>query len=467
MHRAPAALLVLASAHACHDVTDLPPPIAVMPARSALLLFVRDSQIVEVFAGDPGPSSWPSFTFSGGTGLELYALFYGCSLDALGLTPGWQELAVAPADGLPLPSPREALRAELERSDPARWEAVDSLPPHFRSLRFPRALRADNCARFGVRLLALPNTLSLAGTFAIALGPREALVGTSTGTFFRVSPESAVQITNVSTRTPHLAAFREDDGTIWLFGGNGRVARGDLERGFSRVETTSSARGRSELHVDGSHGGEPRELFLVTDQTSFDRYHDGAWTSLINLRIGLFDSPGVVRLGPDEALVIGLARSKVNHYRAGTLTEERLVPPADRAVTTAIAIVPSLGPVVGTFAGLGGGTGRYFVRKEGGWQQLPGTVGNLGARVIVPFRRGFLAGIGDGVFVEYDPESGFCEPQETTPNGTRRLLRMDGELMAVSMSEGHLMEGQPVTASFITPLLPDAECSGRSWWEEQ
>ncbi|MCC7382275.1 MAG: hypothetical protein IT384_10620 [Deltaproteobacteria bacterium] len=443
---------------ACHATLDLPVPGPSAPHRSFLLILARPDETPRVFAGSAKEAdALPAFTYEVQDPLPIFILYFDCDLDALGFSPGWQE--VGTTLGLPLPSrASEVLRTEIADEAPVTWQAVDSIPIELIALRFPAALRPHNCAELTARLVPLPGSVDESGAVAVPLDPLTTLVATSTGHFYRVSLERAEPLTSLSTTTPHFGGYRDREGAIWLFGPGGQVARGHPATGFELTGTTSTAEGEGfPVHVDGSSGDSPLEIFVVTDDASFDRYADGRWTALADGRDDLPDWPGVLWLGPGEALAIGIVGSTVLHYRDGRIEEERLVPPEARVVATAIANAPGLGPVVGTF------DGHTFVRDGGGWTLLPGDLGRTLVRVLHPFRRGFLAGLPNGVLVEFDPAYGFCESRQLAPNGTVQLLRVGEEILALTISEVHVMLGQLATVAFIRPSLPDQGCVAGDW----
>lgn len=443
---------------ACHATFDLPVPGPRAPHRSFLLILAPPDEPPRVFAGSAGQEdALPAFTYQVQEPLPVFILYFDCDLDALGFSPGWQE--VGTTIGLRLPSrASEVLRTEITDDASAMWHEVDSIPIELSGLRFPAAHRQHNCAELSAHLVALPGSVDESGAMAVPLDPLTTLVATSTGHFYRVSREHAEPLTSLSTTTPHFGGYRDREGTIWLFGPGGQVARGHPATGFELAGTTSTAGGEGfPVHVAGSSGDSPLEIFVVTDQASFDRFADGRWTALADGRDDLPDWPGVLWLGPGEALAIGIVGSTVLHYRDGRIEEERLVPPEARAAATAIANAPGLGAVVGT------SDGRTFVRDGRGWTPLPGDLGRTLVRVLHPFRRGFIAGLPNGVLVEFDPAYGFCESRQVAPNGTVQLLRVGEDLLALTISEAHVMLGQLATVAFIRPSLPDRGCVLGDW----
>lgn len=447
----------------CHSVVEIPAPAPTGSHGSQVLVLLRDGTPERVYAAPATPETQlPDLTIRADDRLDLFLLYFDCDLGAIGLVSGWQELATPEKPGDPLPSPTEILTGRLEPDHALSWSPASALPSGVTTLRLSSRGSRNLCAQFEVSPpIALPDSTNETATFALALDDQSALVATTGGRFYRVTVGHAEPLTGLSTTTPHYAGFKDDAGVIWLVGEGGRVVRGDFERGFEDAGTTATATSVGPGFAMAGGPGSPPELFVVGSAFSFDHYSGGRWDMIEppNPEFRRRDEmrPGLLWLGPEEVLAIGLRERAVLHFDHGMLTEEPLASMARFNVVRGIALIPRIGVVTSIFSG------TYFVRGEGGVWQTLAEGGPRGAAAIYPFRRGFVAGMSAGAFVEYDPALGFCPPVQVAPHRITTILRFGDWLLTVSTRDDPFPSGEDATVTFVRPLLPSDTCSGDGW----
>jgi hypothetical protein len=306
------------------------------------------------------------------------------------------------------PSAEEVLRAEIAPGSeaevayrPARWEEwtrEGGTPP----LTFEAEVFSP-CVEFDVSTFDLSGSFGR-GILAVSASETTALVSADDGPIFLATLEGVREL-GLPREIPHHAGFQRDDGEIWLLGAGGGIARGKLDRGFTRSGTTSTGGGRNFMWMDGAPGG-PFELYTVNDDRRFERFDGTTWT-VIDDQSGVDASwhGGVAWIRENEA--IGFAGPLARHiirWRDGTKSEEELVP-GELQAPSAAARIPGFGAVVGTEVGT-----LFVDRGDGTWERLPPTPQQgVPIFVIAPLDSGFVFGGAVGGLAQYYPDYGYCD----------------------------------------------------------
>lgn len=397
-------------------------------ARSVVIIIDADGETPRVFATEP--SSVPihlSYAPSADQGrdLRLYTLGYECSLDAIGLVSGWLDVS-QDGNGRTLPPPARVLVSTLMENARTEWESISELPGFLNALRLALPERGPRCARLGVNRAILDDTRGKKVTFAIAFEADGAFVGLNDGRFFHVTRDGASPLLGIPPETPSHAAFRSLDGTYWLLGLDGRLARGHPLGSFEIVATSSIGPGARSVWIDGTSDiRAPFELFRLSDESSFARFDGSAW-QLIDRRPRSIDEKrgDVAWMSRDEAIAVGPGSSSVLHFQNGRVTEEALpdVLRGDQPISA--EQTSSYGTLVGTKGGI------LFQRKDGVWRPLLSEPESFDIFVIEGFGDGILFGGAEGVLTEYGP-AGTCPPEIYAPRAVRKLESIDGGFVLV------------------------------------
>lgn len=354
----------------------------------------------------------------------LYALEYGDDLGALGFLPG--TIAEEP-EGRRIPAADRVLAAEIRSAGLTPW-IEGELPDEIRSLRIGTTRR---CSELEVEHLYLPNSKSTDPYLGVSLDDESALVALEDGRFFRVTSTAAVPLTGISTATPRLAAFRDPRGELWLLGRNGRVARGDLERGFTEIDPLPSRGGLKYMWLEGSRDASaPFELFAVTDRMTFDRFDGEAWERLDSDAQGYVYFLGdVVWLGPSDAIAVGVEPEEIVRYTDGEITRTDL---PTNSMPASVAMIPRFGLVVAD------GTGRLFHLIDGAEEEIgPSPLSPYSVIMLEAYEGSILFGGGFGEVGEYIPGFGFCRPLAPTRRHLGRVMFLrDGILMVTNRAFG-------------------------------
>lgn len=328
-----------------------------MDAASILLAVLAGDHPVGVEAYPAGAVRWPSF--SARDDGALWVARYRCSLDHLGITAGPQPLTEDTAAWDLVPPPHALARMPLGPAAAHAWSPQAAPDSGFieATRRLPIA-RDAACAAVGARyrpeVLSLPDDDRGMPAFAVLSAPGQALVGTDDGKLYLIDATSARRFPSPGRRR-YLAAYRSPDANLWLVSQAGEIRRGTVEAGFEVVSSTSSAPApfhpsRQRMAMAGPTHEAPLELFVEVfgdDTISFGRFDGAAWTKLSEVRYTDRFFPGVVWLGPGEALAIGAATTGENailRYQGGVLHEERL--PGSFGVAS-ILQHPTLGTLLG------------------------------------------------------------------------------------------------------------------------
>lgn len=377
---------------------------------AALVLAEVDGERVELSAHDTTTPLRPARPDSG----ELYVLGYPATLAALRLEPG--PLALDPA-GIPLPTPSARYRL-----DDAAWTTLTADPAFVGALRVSFTQR---CARFRTRVVAVPTPSGAQVSVALPLDARRVLVGTRGGEAFEVTTEGVAPYTRLSTTTRFAGGLSVGD-ELWLADAE-VIRRGHPERGLTALPRLPTPLA-GEIQLDVSRAGEPFELFAI-DATLRAVHFDGArWTELrapsppaSRVR------PGIVRLGPGHAAMIGTGTSTVIDLYVGAPERARALRlpgrPSSADTVWGMTHVPGLGPLLGTRFGV------IYRWEDGTWTSLPLSMATPRADVFFAYDEPghFMAGGQDGIFVERLDTGEICEPTEAAGADSARAIAPLGE----------------------------------------
>lgn len=407
---APRALAIAAVAAALWACGDADVLFLSTEGLSSLVLAEIDGERVELSAYDTTTALRPSRPASG----QLYVLGYDSGLDALRLEPG--PLALDPA-GVALPTP--GVRYRL---DELAWTTLEADPDFVRATRISYMQR---CARFRTRVVAVPTPSGAQVSVALPLDARRVLVGTRGGDAFEVTTEGVAPYTRLSTTTLFAGGLSVGD-ELWLADAE-VIRRGHPERGLTALPRLPTPLA-GEIQLDVSRAGEPFELFAV-DATLRAVHFDGArWTELrapsppaSRVR------PGIVRLGPGHAAMIGTGTSTVIDLYVGAPERARALRLPDRPSSAdtvwGMTHAPGLGPLVGTRFGV------IYRWEDGTWTSLPLSMATPRADVFFAYDNlgHFMAGGQDGIFVERLDTGEICEPSEAAGADSARAIAPLGE----------------------------------------
>jgi hypothetical protein len=406
-------LALLALLAGCHATTSLEPPVPPEGTRSMLLVAVGEDGYQLAFAIDvPADGSAPHFpTFTRPPEIDLYSVNFTCPLDVLGMDPGRLVVLADPAPRLELPEPRSIFSSHDGDVQSAWEETTDraAIEPILRSIELPER---NLCRLYGVQLAPLDVSF-LAGTSTptalIALRNDKVLVANADGTFWEVDADRNVRPLPLLTGAPKRGGFTTNDGTVYLVGDDGTIARGDPDRGVEIVQTGGATVTEFTL-VDGARVG-PIEIYRASFGRPFERWDGTGWTQLTSggaeLEHGTY---AVAWIGPNEAIATGvLARSNsAIRYLDGDLIDEPM-PGAERP--TAIASIAGAGIVVGTQRGviLRDRDGTFVAEPESGIDSQ--------IRNIIPTKSGFF--YGRTRWGSWDPIAGYCPSETISADGSR------------------------------------------------
>lgn len=352
---------------------------------------------------------------------ELTVLEMKCPLAAIGLIAGPQVLG-ALSDRPKFPEPIAVYTAPVVEGRVVAWKEEVAVPAIARDVLLRIAVPSDHlCSISTPRLKVTDISHRTPGsaanpTFGLSLDDGTALVATEDGNFFSVSAAGTTPVIGLSTTTPHHGALRSEDGEIWLVGDDGRVARGDLQRGFADVGGRFNLGGSPTIvRVDGPRTGAIDTFFAITDTTSFLRYHAGRWERLAGGNENGVFFPAVAWISADEAIAVASGSAFLLRYRSGSLQTEAL----SRAATEA-ATLSRYGTLVGASGRL------YFPDSDGRYQgrfaTLSGTVRaihELGAHLLV-------CTTSSGCYV-YRDDLGACSATGFLPGAVRYVVRLDDQ----------------------------------------
>lgn len=346
-------MVLCAALGACQSVATLdPPPVA--GAKSVLLVLSALDAPVAAAAFDPASEPWPAF--SSGTDGTLAAALFACAPERLGLESGVQTFGESVMHDL-LPPPAGLYATPVGPGAGPTWTAQSGASTAFidATRRLPIAADARCTAagsRYESEIIELPNDGHRAPAFAVAVDDSRVLVGARGGFLYLVEDSGVRRVESIAA-APYLGAYRAPDGLLWLITEEGEVRRGTLETGFEVVTASSSApfhTRQERMAIAGPTTAAPFELFVetfVSDEIHFARYDGARWTLLSRVRYEDLFLPGVVWVGPGEAVAIGASERGENYvlrYKEGDLRHEVL--PGSLGAAS-ILQHPTLGTLVG------------------------------------------------------------------------------------------------------------------------
>ncbi|MBI4816391.1 MAG: hypothetical protein HY791_09035 [Deltaproteobacteria bacterium] len=374
---------------------------------------------------------------------NLFVLRYACALDDLSISPGWVE-----GGDRTLPRPSSLQRGESTAAAVTAWPIEELIP-----IRIEGPARPGPCRKWVSRgHFAFPGTAAYPIRAVVRISNERAFATTADGRFFEMTMGEAPRLlTEISTATPSLAAFRRPSGESWLAGYGGKLVRAFVDdrsplTEVEVLETLNDQTHEGHIWLDGSDDGEP-ELFLLSDSSRFAQYREGHWRShfegdpLEDERTGAFG--GVAWIGRGEALAIGPFGENVARFSTGTL---ELEPAPSQAPDVPKTLVRS-----GRRVWLGTSLGNVFERSGASWELSFSSPS--GARIVTPFDRGLVAGGRDGEFVRLSSE-GVCPAEPIAPSDASLALAWTDRALLV-VAEGH---GDEDDQGFVAELPGEDAC---------
>lgn len=418
-------LLLLAGAWACGTPTFW------LPANSAAMVLIVDldrAEVPTITAHRIGEAAFKLRVAEADH--RFYVLAYDTAPD---LPEG--PLTVSEA-GLPMPSPSATYALVGDQWQPA------TLPSAVANLKL-KELRP--CFAFDQLSYQIPATTDEQPTLLLSLDGDETLLGTYSGSFFRLSPSSAIPLTELSTATPHLAGARAPDGELWLLGAQGRVVHGRLGSPFREGPPLALREGIS-LRVETAHESAPFELFTLTATLGVEHFDGQSWTTLraptgypINRsagRIAWLRPGAVVMLGADVDV---LTEIEVG----GTIREIRRPLPVVASLDAffAAGYVDGIGALVGS---------RFSVvyRRTAQWDRLPSPPTNNTMLQIIPLKGGALLGGHTSEFFQWFDGFGHCPPMRVPVPYDVTYFVVQGENIYLVVPGN---EGNDITVVYLSP----------------
>lgn len=368
------ALSISAACLGTHQIA--PPPDA--GARSIVVVFFRGADPFVVAADVAGTleASLPPFSSApGGGSARILVLEYGCSLAAVGLTPGEQPLTETRQTALPPPI---AMFEHAATSGGAGWMRQDRLTPEILAL-LGRIRPAVSRTCPEAKRVQVSGDIA----FGIGLADGSVFVGTKRRLFYRVSlGEGARQLAIHAYQ--YLAAHRAGD-RLYLVGEYGEILTTTIDgpvTGISGMSFDKTPR----LWLTGAEIESPHfELFRLHDKGSFERLPAGEMTWMpagepTGPRVQRLVNAGVEWIGPGDAVSVGgLHLTRTGGPRGGLVISRT---PAE-ADFTAVAKTPELGVIVGDEDGL-------VFRLDDRLTPIPGAAVGDTITALAPLGKGFV-----------------------------------------------------------------------------
>jgi hypothetical protein len=401
---------------------------------ATMVLVLHDSQgrsSIDVVA-PMADSAWRwSTTVESDQHLEVVALLYACSPDALALPVGSHPVS-AGGSGRALPSGARILETSIDRGKQSPWALVSSSTAA--GLSWLDALRLDESAPDPCALLKTKELTVASSTtepvFIAALDASSLLIGEAAGHVYRASIDGTSTLAYVLPGEQALqASFSRSDGEIWFYRPPGCLyhARGAE---VPQLASCSAWPMTSPLAwLSGSPTG-PLDLFIASGDLHLSHFDGSTWTLLRAVAGPPNGKMGIAWIQPDEAVAAGLLASGVMRTRNGTTTAEPIdLNTLDFAVTVGQT---ELGTLVGSNAG------TVFQYGGGGWQRL-GEHSGQAPRLIVPFGHAALIGGDNGFFTVLRRSGAVCPPEQYAPSLVRRVAAFgDGIAAATTLDNGDL-----------------------------
>lgn len=298
--------------------------------------------------------------------VDVTALLYASSLEALELEAGPLTPSTAVEGTRPLPEAAEVHRAHLEGAETAGWRALDELPPALAAVRLPAV---DPCVRFE------PQRLS----FGVAQPPTSALAVDDTWALIMTEgPEvfftDGSQVVRQDVPVPLFSGYRRADGEVWLGGDDGAIFRGAFTASPEpQLTLTRDSTVRSDedvIDLVGAPDG-PLEHFAMTTNREEEQWGAFEWYDGAQWRV-----PGLRRNTPHDATWVergfGLFTS---FFRDGEIFGARDGQETSIEVTSVllgnvvvIEQVPGFGLVSATTAG-----DVHRLGEDGVWRRITGS----------------------------------------------------------------------------------------------
>lgn len=388
--------------------------------------------------------------------VSVTVAFYAQTEERLGLAMGAVLPAGAAARPCTLLEPLEVRALRIEGGVPSSWSGpLAALPEGLRVFLTGEGscARPDLCVRFSARVVPLPGSRNL--DFVLPLDDTSALVGGAGERFWRVYTDGRFEPLPDMQGLPSHAASRDPDGTIWLAGDHGRVARGRLGGDFevARVPTSTAAL-VADIDRDPATG---TRLALATraiplgEQVILLEQREEGWVV-----VARYDAPNVsqtqTRLGwvaPGEALITYGGQTLL-HYTGGAL-RERVVGFSHPILDLEVADV-DVHPDIGVL--FAANDGRLYVGAPpfDTWLALEGAQIRAAAEAIEPFGEGLLFGGQDGMVSQYFPEGAPCPTEQLVASDTEEIELVGGRALVTG---GLREEGFDNSVTWLDPLPPD------------
>ncbi len=306
----------------------------------------------------------------------------------------------------------------------------------------------NSCYEFTSFPIALGDTSAV--QLAFALSATEALVATVGAQFYRVTREGMTPVPALA-EAPARAVLFAPDGSWWLGGQNGKMARANINGVIETLPSMTSTHTISALAGDLTVS--PPEVYALSiraDMTkngtvTLSRYSPNGWKVLAQVYQSEVksDRAEIAYLGQGHLIAVYNSRFfwelKNNRVTTFSLPDESPILPL---ALTSITQHPQFGLYAGAT------DGRLYQTDDGRvWGIVPG-VGIFGAvEEVHPVPGGFLYGSLDGVVGQYFPGGQLCP--------ARQLASSDVELI-VPVGESFLVAGGNITTgnNIVTWLRP-------------
>ncbi len=338
--------------------------------------------------------------------------------------------------GLALPSPDATYALEG-----GQWLPV-ALPSEVANLKIKELRPCFNFAQLRYKIPATPNEQP---TLLLPLDGGDALLGTYSGRFFRLSADGPIPLTGLSTATPLLGGARAPDGELWLLGGQGRVSHGRLETGF-REGPRRALQEAISLRVDTSHESAPFELFTLTATLGVEHFDGQSWT-VLRAPTGPPINRSAQRLAwlrPGAAVMLGAGVDVLTEIEVGG---------AIREIRRPLPVVASLDAffAAGYVDGIGALVGSRFsvvYRRTTQWDPLPSPPTNNTVLQIIPLKGGALIGGHTSEFFQWFDGYGHCPPMAVPVPYDVTYFALQGSNIYLAVPGN---EGDDITVVYLSP----------------
>jgi hypothetical protein len=478
----------LLSVAACHRTVGIPLPPTKTPGDALIVVALTSTTVQTVYATAVSTSALglPDVLIRGD--LDLFAEEFGCTRDTLGLPPGVQALLDHAAAEPQLPQPIAEQHLSIRQGTVDPWTRPAMTDPRVDDVLRRLMLPARNLCRVAEAALS-PSDVSidykesgaiLFPQFVVPVDDTSALISVDLATLvpaYRslrgamhqvwIDGRSPQEIQS-GTPLPHQAAFRGDDGQLWLYGREG-LYKGTIGGGFTMVADpglagTATLSGNTAIRMDGARGGAPFELFLLavssaepSDQQAPRKirrtlqHFDGMrWSTLddhvTDLMCDAFgidcaspERSRVAWVAPGEAMIFGLdsALIAISHYKNATVATSRI---NGMEQITDLSTVPGIGTLAGT------SDGQIFRYDGSGWRSYLSGVETLRPGFFLQLGGAFLYGGGtfDGFGLGQNvPSLGLCPMVPITHQQVLAIAPLPNG--AVFLEDPRFETGLPIT----------------------